>query len=303
MPTGKNWLNFIYINVAFISFVFSMYYFTSIKEIKDNWVEYRCNPMYMPLSDNIQQDFTYCIQTMQTNYMGYLLQPLTYITSSLSDMTGNFINEINDVRQMFNQTRNFIREIIQTIYGIFLNLIIEFQKIIISIKDLVSKQIGILITVLYIMDGSIKTTKSVWNGIFGQSVRSLGNCFHPNTKIKLQNGNIVKMKKINLGEILENGNKVIAVMKIYNSENEYLYKLPNRGINGEDILVSGSHLIFNENSNKYIEVKNYILSKKTDVQLKWFSCLITDTHKIKIGVETFWDWEDYILKLFPNEYI
>ena len=56
-PTGKNWLNFIYINIVFVGFIFSLYYFTSIQDIKDNWVNYRCNPMYMPLSDNIEQDF------------------------------------------------------------------------------------------------------------------------------------------------------------------------------------------------------------------------------------------------------
>jgi hypothetical protein len=300
MPTGKNWLNFIYINVAFIGFVFSLYYFTSIQDIKDNWVQYRCNPMYMPLSDNIEQDFTYCVQTMQSNYMGYLLQPLTFITSSLTDMAGSFTEQINDVRNMFNQTRNFITDITVSIYGIFLNIIIEFQKIIIGIKDLVGKMIGILTTLLYVLDGSSKTVESAWNGPSGQLVRSLGNCFHPNTKLKLENGKIVKMRNIHLGDILENGSKVVALMKIANSQDEYLYKLPNRGIDSQDILVSASHLIFDATSNKYIEIKDYPLSVKTNIKLEWFSCLITDTHKIKIGLEEFWDWEDYILKLFPT---
>ena len=84
MPKGSDWVNFIYINLAFVAQVVAIYYFTSVKQIKDNWPKYRCNPMYMPLSDDIQSDFVYCIQSMQTNYMGYLLQPLTYITSNLS---------------------------------------------------------------------------------------------------------------------------------------------------------------------------------------------------------------------------
>ena len=147
-PTGKNWLNFIYINIVFVGFIFSLYYFTSIQDIKDNWVNYRCNPMYMPLSDNIEQDFTYCVQTMQTNYMGFLLQPLTFVTSSLTEMAWSFSQQINDVRNMFSQTRGFITDIVVSIYGIFLNIIIEFQKIIIGIKDLVGKIIGILAVLL-----------------------------------------------------------------------------------------------------------------------------------------------------------
>jgi hypothetical protein len=82
MPKGSDWVNFIYINLAFVAQVVAMYYFTAVQQIKDNWPKYRCNPMYMPLSDDIQKDFVYCIQSMQTNYMGYLLQPLTYITSN-----------------------------------------------------------------------------------------------------------------------------------------------------------------------------------------------------------------------------
>ncbi len=27
-------------------------------------------------------------------------------------------------------------------------------------------------------------------------------------------------------------------------------------------------------------------------KVKWFSCLITDDHKMKVGDMTFWDWED-----------
>jgi len=299
-PTGKNWLNFIYINIVFVGFVFSLYYFTSMQDIKDNWVNYRCNPMYMPLSDNIEQDFTYCVQTMQTNYMGYLLQPLTFVTSSLTEMAGSFSHQINDVRNMFSQTRGFITDIVVSIYGIFLNIIIEFQKIIIGIKDLVGKIIGILAVLLYVLDGSSKTVNSMWNAWPGQTIRSLGNCFHPNTKLQLQNGKIVKMRNIHLGDILENGSRVVALMKIANSQQEFLYKLPNRGIHSKDILVSGSHLIFDTTSEKYIEVKNHPLAIETTIQLEWFSCLITDTHKIKIGAEDFWDWEDYILKLFPS---
>lgn len=300
MPTGKNWLNFIYVNIGFVVYIIAMYYFTSIKKIKDNWPEYRCNPMYMPLSDNIQKDFVYCIQTMQTNYMGYILQPLTFSTASLTNMAGNFSQEINSVRNMFNQTRNFITSAIQSIFGVFLNIIIEFQKIIIGIKDLVSKIIGIMVTLLYILDGSTKTMNSTWNGPPGQMVRSLGKCFHPNTKIKLKNGSVCYIKDINLGDILENGSRVNAVMKIDNSNNkdyECLYKLIKQGVDNEDILITGSHLIFDKDKNKYIEIKNYIGAVITNINSPWLCCLITDNHKIQIGNHEFWDWEDYIIKL------
>ena len=72
MPKSIDWLNFIYVNLGFIAQVLIMYIYTSIDEIKKNWPLYRCNPLYMPLSDNIAQDFTYCIQNTQINFMGFL---------------------------------------------------------------------------------------------------------------------------------------------------------------------------------------------------------------------------------------
>ena len=298
MPTGKNWFNFIYINLGFALYFGSIYYFISVQQIKENWPKYRCNPVFMPLSDNLEQDFVYCIQNMQKGLMGYILQPLTYITHSLSSLSGEFMTEINSIRSMFNQIRDFITNIVQTIFGVFLNIIIEFQKILIGIRDLVGKLVGILATFMYILDGSLQTMNSAWNGPPGQLVQALGSCFHPDTIIKLKNGNKVTMKNLSLGDILENGSRVNAVMKIDNNEKQNLYVLKNKGIDNSDIYITGSHLIFDKETSKYVEVKNYKEAVIQDiVETEWFSCIITSDHLITIGECVFWDWEDYIHKL------
>jgi hypothetical protein len=297
MPTGQNWINFIYVNIGFTLYTVATYYLSSLKEIKDNWPLYRCNPMYMPLSDNMNEDFTYCVQNITTSFMGFLLQPLTFITSTLSTLGSNFSDQINNIRQMFSKIRSFVSNIIQSIFGVFLNLIIEFQKIIMGMKDLIGKTIGIMVTLMYVMDGSLKTMNSAWKGPSGQLVRALGKCFYPETKIKLKNGNIVAIKDINLGDILENGSVVYSTMKIDNKNNkEDLYCIKEKGVNGENINVTGSHLVFDNSKNKFIKVSEYHKAVKSKVKTEWFSCLITSDHKIKIGSEIFWDWEDHFIK-------
>jgi hypothetical protein len=294
MPKGSDWVNFIYINLAFVAQVVAIYYFTSVQQIKDNWPKYRCNPMYMPLSDDIQSDFVYCIQSMQTNYMGYLLQPLTYITSNLSAMGAGFVNNIDSIRNMMSNIRTFLSTITEGIFGVFLNIIISFQKIMISIKDLVGKMIGLMVAMMYIMDGSLKTINSSWNGPPGQMVRALGKCFHPETKIRLNDRTIKMMKDLNLGDVLENGVKIMATMQLENaSGEEKLYKLEKMGVDGEDIYVTGKHMVYSEKERKYIYVKDFIGAVEQDeVKSDWFSCLITYNHTIPIGQLVFWDWED-----------
>jgi len=298
MPTGKDWMMFLYINLGFIAQVMFMYFYIALIEIQKNWPQYRCNPMYMGFSKNISEDFTYCVQNTQLNFMGYLLQPLTYLFSQMNSIGSEFLDNINGVRNMFSFVRSFITNIVSSIFGVFSNLVIQFQVITIGIKDMIGKIVGVVVSILYIMDGANKTIQSAWNGPSGQLVKALGSvsCFFPETKIKLKNGKIVMIKDVPLGSILENNSKVLAVMKLDNS-GEALYKIQG-GINGEYIYVTGSHFIYDQFLDKFIQVKNYkeaILekTKKTD----WYSCLITSNNKITIGQHIFWDWEDDCLHL------
>jgi hypothetical protein len=291
MPSGKHWIHFVYINLAFAIYIAGVFYYSKLAEIKENWPLYRCNPMYMPLADNMEENFVYCIQSMQTNFMGYLLQPLTFVTNSLGGMLGGFMDEVNNIRGMFNKIRVFFSEIIQSVFGVFLNIVIEFQKITIGIKDLIGKTIGIMLSLMYVMDGSIKTMNSTWNGPPGQMVRALGKCFHPYTLIKLQNNQTKCMKDLDLGDVLEDGSIVESVMKIDNKREKYpLYNI-------DGILVTGSHLVFDKSMLKFIKVEDYSKAKITNHIIDWFSCLITSNHKIKICNEVFWDWEDHFVKV------
>jgi hypothetical protein len=297
MSSGKSWVNFIYINLAFAIYLVGVFYVNQIEQIKANWPLYRCNPMYMMFAEDVETNFAYCIQNMQTSYMGVLLQPLTYITSQLGTTFSSFVTDINMVRAMFNNVRTFFSSITGSIFGVFLNLIIEFQKIIIGIKDMVGKTIGIMVTIMYTIEGSILTMQSAWNGPPGQMVQALGKCFHPTTKLLLQNGNIVAMKDIHLGDVLEDGSIVESTMQIDNKRDpQFMYKIKGVGVNKEDIYVTGSHLVFDKFKNRFVKVLEYDTALLTIEKPDWFCCLITNNHKIKIGEEVFWDWEDHFVK-------
>jgi len=291
MPTGKNWMNFVYINIAFIIYLLAVFYYGKIQEIKDNWPLYRCNPMFMPLADDINTNFIYCIQNMQSDYMGYLLQPITYVTSVLAETLGSFVQQFQSIRAMFDKIRNFIPDIFGNIFGAFSVLIIEFQKISVGIRDMMGKITGIMVTVMYLMEGSIKTMSSGYNFVSGK-------CFHPNTLVALQNGENKAMKDIDLGDVLINGSVVESVMKIDNRKNSIpYYKIKSAGVNGDDIYVTGTHFVYDLSQSKFIKIEDYANAELTDIQTDWFSCLITSDHKIHIGNETFWDWEDYLLRI------
>lgn len=122
-----------------------------------------------------------------------------------------------------------------------------------------------------------------------------GGCFSPQTPIKLQNGDLIHMKDVKLGDVLTNGSTVTAVMKI-KIQNEPYYKIYSLNLD-KHIYVTGTHYVKHRHENDYVQVKHFPEAKITDTFDSVVYCLITDDHKIPIGEHVFWDWEDNLLNL------
>ena len=115
-------------------------------------------------------------------------------------------------------------------------------------------------------------------------------CFAPETPIQLENGKTAMIKNLKLGDTLINGSVVEAVMRIKNYNDPY-YKIG-------DIHVTGSHYV--KHGTKYVQVKNLPTAERTEKIDDVVSCLVTNDHKIPVGGEMFWDWEDNLIPIKTN---
>ena len=165
----------IFIILIFVGMYFYNILAVGIKNIQDNWPEYRSNPSIMPFAGtfghDVMDNFTYCIQNMQGDFMGYLLQPLNYLTSVIGSVSVDLTAAIQDIRSFTNVFRNFISSIVQSIFGVFLNILTQFQFILIKMKDMLAKIVGIMASMMFILQGSVMTMNATWNGPPGQMVR------------------------------------------------------------------------------------------------------------------------------------
>ena len=116
-------------------------------------------------------------------------------------------------------------------------------------------------------------------------------CFAPDTLVNMNDGTIKRMKEITTNDILENNIKVISTIQIKGHPHNPFYRIKSEK-NGTNILVTGSHKIFNPEINKFILVEKFKGAEKTIFWAPKMYCLITEDHKIPIGEYTFWDWED-----------
>jgi len=263
------------------------------KNIEKNWPKHRCNPMIMPFAGmfghNTSENFTYCVQNMQTSYMSEILKPINHSLDMSNMLTGNLGESIQKIREVINQSRTFGSSIFTKIFGVFFNALIQLQFVTIKIKSLFAKTIGVGTSFFYLIDGANMTGQSVWRGPVGGLLRTL--CFDPETNLRLKDGSVKKMNEIKINDILENNSKVTGVVQLKNIFNENFYEIYDKQY-GENIYVTGHHLIRDEETGRFIHVENHKDAKKSNKNKDMFWCLITDDHLIKIGEYTFWDYED-----------
>ena len=99
-------------------------------------------------------------------------------------------------------------------------------------------------------------------------------------------------KDIEIGEQLQHGARVLAVLKIHgNSKDNPYYRLYSSTL-GKCIYVTGSHIMKDPESGTFKKVSEISTAIVEDsIFTNRMSCLITEDHEIHIGEYVFKDWE------------
>lgn len=290
----------IIIITTFVLLFFSTMVMFRFNEIKNNWPKYKCNPAVMPFAGMFGYDavdnFVQCSQNIQMNFMPHLLKPVYFNIGTLSNSTSSLSSSLGNFRLFLSSLRSFVGNIVGNFFTFFTSLLSIFSRIITVVSDTFNKLVAVFYIMQYILIGSFKAVESAWDGPPGQVLRFVGGiCFHPDTLIKLKDNTFCKMKDLKLNSILKTGAEVCSIMKISNIRNsqqvEDIYIIKN-GENNEDILVTGSHLIFDPEINNFVKVKDFKPSIKTEIKCDELCCLITSNNTIPIGKWIFHDWED-----------
>jgi hypothetical protein len=155
-------------------------YFTvmsNVQPIINDWPNQRCNPKIMPFAgfithpdgvsatDYTLQNFNYCTQNILSSITGDAVQPITYLTNSLLNVSNNIKNSIQNIRTMFDKVRTSMESVSEEIMGRLMNTTVPLFQIIISFKDLISKIQGTMTAGLYTLLGSYFSLKSLMASI------------------------------------------------------------------------------------------------------------------------------------------
>jgi len=260
-----------------------MYAMSNIKNLKANWPKYRCNPTYMPFAGLVGQDvftnFTACIMKNFQDYSGFVMDPIMSDFSDMADSVEEISGAMQDMRGMMSDVRGGFLGIVGTVFGKIENLMSQFQYIIIRMRTLLARVVGIMMSFMYIFYGGMETGSSVTNGPIGKTVSFL--CFDPLTQIETFYGEKIPMSSASLGLKLKNGATITSV-----------YMLVGAGVDMyilDGVTVSGNHKVIYGDSP--IPVKQHPLAKPAS-SLPILVCIDTSNNRIQINNTEFLDFSE-----------
>lgn len=165
--------------VTMVLFILCSYCFVFInaQPIKDDWINQRCKPSVIPFAgiinkphdmsatDFTKQNFDYCTQNIVKGVTGNAVQPLTFVTDSLTAVYESVQTSLNSAREMFNKVRKSLSSVAEEIMGRMLNIMAPLITILISMKDVLAKTQGVMTSALMTSLGSYYTLKSLMGAI------------------------------------------------------------------------------------------------------------------------------------------
>jgi hypothetical protein len=149
------------------------------KNVQDNWALYRCSPMVMPIANMFGHDtmknFAYCIQNMQSDFMGPMLTPSNYSNALAAANIGALNKSNSNSTGMIGSMRGMAGNNIMGMFNVFGNISLLMGVLVNKIKDMMNKLGGVFFATFSIMQGASFTTQSTWNAVPGRLINMLVN--------------------------------------------------------------------------------------------------------------------------------
>ena len=141
---------------------------SQIDFLKKNWVQYRCNPIYMPMAGmigvNTIDNFYKCTAKGFHDYAGFMMDPIMAEFDTVGSTIGELGGALKDMRTTMSSMRGGFLGIVGSVFGKIQNLMSSVQYIIIRMRTLLSRIMGVMMSFMLIFYTGMETGQSVMNG-------------------------------------------------------------------------------------------------------------------------------------------
>ena len=258
------------------------YGMTHIHEIKQNWVQYRCNPMYMPLAgavgSDIMSNFTNCVMQSVQSYAGFVMDPIFQNFKIFQEMFVGILDSIQFIRKKMAGTVDAFLNIVSSVFGKIQNTMGASLQLVGRIRTIMNRIISVFITMLHIAKTGVDSGMSIKNGPIGQTAEFL--CFDPYTPVRMEHGSI-PISDVSVGMKLY-GDRLVTSHMIFDGTETKMVDLMG-------VVVSANHKI--RYNRRWIRAGDHPDALPTD-SVNRLICLTTSDHVIPVFDYLFKDYEE-----------
>jgi len=255
----------------------------NLEEIKLNWVQYRCNPVYMPLAGMVGSDiatnFMNCTLQSVNTYAGFIMDPIYQNFNILTGILKTILGSMDFMRSSMAGASNGFLGIVQGTFGKLQNTFQQVIQLFARVRSIMNRMITSFAVLMNIVSTGLQTGRSVANGPIGQAAEFF--CFQGQTLVDMLGDAKTMICDIQPGQYLRSGALVKSVL-VFDGARTEMKRLGK-------MCVSGNHKVLHEG--KWIRVENHP-DAETCPSFNRIYCLNVEDHKIQSEGYTFKDYEE-----------
>ena len=279
--------------VAIIAGVYA-YGLAHLQEIKTNWVQYRCNPVYMPLAGMVGSDiatnFMNCTLQSVNAYAGFAMDPIYQNFNILTNTLQTILGSMDSMRSAMAGASNGFLGIVQTTFGKLQNTFQQVIQLFGRVRSIMNRMVTSFAVLMNIVSTGVQTGQSVANGPIGQAAEFF--CFHEDTLVDMMDGGVAPIRNIQPGLRLRSGALVKSVL-VFDGALTEMKRLGK-------VQVSGNHKVLH--NGKWIRVENHPDALPSPSFGRIYCLNVEGEHVIQAEGYTFKDYEEtdnvHILRSF-----
>jgi hypothetical protein len=259
-----------------------------VAEVSRNWPKYRCSPTVMPFASmygyDTAQNFNYCLKAIFEGQVSGVTGPFSTILATMMKSLMTFLQNINSMRIMIATLVGGIVKTLQEFADRFKLLFSQIKLSFLKMQQLMKRLFGTFHAVIYMGLSAVQVGSNFSQTFIFQFIDTF--CFPPETLINVKGRGQIQIKDVGLGDILEDGSKVLSVYR-FMADGQKMVSL-------HGIEVSTNHFV--KYKDAFIEAKDHPdaipAPSWSGGQSRPLICLDTNTHVIPIGDLIFSDWDE-----------
>lgn len=120
----------------------------SLNKIRDNWNEYRCNPIYIPFAGIVRPDvgtqlnFQYCLGQFSNEILKVPMDAINSLFSLMGASLSEFTGPLAIFRVLFSKLRGFILSLVASTMSKAVSSTSIFIHFLIKIRDILKRFVG-----------------------------------------------------------------------------------------------------------------------------------------------------------------